>query len=128
MSNEILELMLQAEKREITVADTVAQTIPPEAECDPFDRAETIVEFVGMQMEYDFEIRGEIDAVGQEHYLRGPNFDERMDDEYWENEPSVHNNHCHEFWDRGLNCPHISEHQRNAIVNGEVDPGWGQYD
>ncbi len=45
---------------------------------------------------------------------------------------SPHDAMCHEYWDRGLNCPHISKQDRDAVLsavqNGDdIDPGWGQF-
>lgn len=46
---------------------------------------------------------------------------------------SPHDERCHEFWDRGLNCPHPTEQAKDqaraAIQHGDdIDPGWGQFD
>jgi len=48
-------------------------------------------------------------------------------------EPSPHDKRCHEYWDRGLNCPHISQQDRDAVLSAvrhgdDIDPGWGQFD
>lgn len=132
-NQKTLDLMLQAERRDITWPDVIAANkhMPEGCKTDPFDHTDTVVAGVKLSIEFDEKIRGEIDAVDQTHYLMGRNYDPMMDPDFWEeNDPgsSVHNETCHEYWDRGLNCTHIPEQERNAIVNGEVDPGWGQFD
>lgn len=50
---------------------------------------------------------------------------------------SPHNEMCHEYWDRGLNCTHIPPEEQRRIasalrrgdnVDDIIDPGWGQFD
>lgn len=52
-------------------------------------------------------------------------------------EMDTHKAVCHEYWERGLNCPCIPQHELNRIaaavkrgdsVDDIIDPGWGQYD
>jgi len=83
MKNEILELMLQAERRDIPWADTLAMPRDPHNSIDPFDNCDSIVELVTLSIRYDLEVRGEIDAVDQGHYLQGRNYDPMMDPDFW---------------------------------------------
>lgn len=82
-NKDTLALMLQAERRDITIVSVLDNTIPDQM-ADPFDRCETVSEFVAVQMVFDENVRGEIDATGQEHYLDGDNYDEMMCPEYWD--------------------------------------------
>ena len=79
MNKEILELMLQAERREIPIATCLEPHAPNGM--DPFDEINTVVEFVKLGVEFDEQCRGEIDATDQGHYLRGKNYDPMMDPE-----------------------------------------------
>lgn len=82
-NQETLALMLQAERRDITHASCLGDgTTAPAAE--PFDNCDTVVKFVTLSIDFDQVVRGEIDAVGQEHFLRGRNFDPMMDPDYWD--------------------------------------------
>lgn len=79
MSNEILALMLQAERRDTPWVESTLRNaeMPDEAKQDPFDECTTVVEVVKLQMEFDEVMYGEIDPVNQYHHLRGPGaFDE----------------------------------------------------
>lgn len=83
MKNEILELMLQAERRDIPWADTFALPRDPNGNGDPFDNCDSIVELVKLSIDFDESQRGEIDAVDQGHYLQGRNYDPMMDPDFW---------------------------------------------
>lgn len=75
MSKETLALMLSAEQRDYPWVQVLAEenNSPPEG-----FTADTVVDCVKQGLEFDEQIRGEIDPVGQEHFLRGPNaFDEQ---------------------------------------------------
>lgn len=74
MSQETLELMLEAERR-----DTPWVEVLEPNDGDFFGiPCSTVVEAVTEGNKFDEACRGEIDAVEQTHYLRGPNaFDEQ---------------------------------------------------
>lgn len=73
MSNkETLALMLAAEQREGTWAEEVAMTKLSSEQFFGID-CSSIVKAVTHSIAFDEQCRGEIDAVEQSHYLRGPN-------------------------------------------------------
>jgi hypothetical protein len=77
MSRETLLLMLEAERRDTPWVDVIAhEEGNPPVMFDEF--GESIVECVTNSISFDEVCRGEIDAVEQSHFLRGPNaFDEQ---------------------------------------------------
>jgi len=81
MKSETLELMLQAERRDIPAVTCLAE-IEDGFYLDPFEDCDTVVKFVKESMEFDLFSCGEIDAVDQGHFLRGPNYDPQMDPDY----------------------------------------------
>jgi hypothetical protein len=81
-NQETLSLMLQAERRDIPHATCLSKGGDPAM--DPFHDCDTVVKFVATSIDFDEQCRGEIDAVGQEHFLRGRNFDPMMDPDYWD--------------------------------------------
>ena len=71
-----------------------------------------------------------LDCVERKDHYEMEQFYSAMDRASGEN---PHNEFCHEYWDRGLNCPHISQQARDSMLasiqhGDDIDPGWGQFD
>lgn len=126
-----MRLVYKKDGKEVKIGDTIdIGRTPEEKEVEvmyfrpphkPSSSGKVSVKFVASPRSQEFYVS----VIGAEWIER--------EDQGW----SPHNDKCKEYWDRGLNCPHIPQEEQDRIksalkrgddIDDIIDPGWGQFD